>query len=111
MGDTKIEKIKDQLARAKNALANIKEHTEHASALGMSAIMTAAGGSAAAVLDVKMATIPGTEIDSKLAVGSTLCALALFDVAGDYSEQLNALGAGMLAVSAHEATKKALEAA
>ena len=56
-----------------------------------------------------MPKVPGTDIDSKLAVGSALCALALFDVAGDMSEQVNSVGAGMLAVAAHEATKAALQ--
>lgn len=107
--ETKLEQVKNQLARAKAALGNIKEHAEHASQLGMTAILTSVGGAGAAVLDVKMPKVPGTDIDSKLAVGSALCALALFDVAGDMSEQINSVGAGMLAVAAHEATKKALE--
>lgn len=110
MAETKLERLNAQLDRAKHALANVKEQAEHATMLGMHSLLTASGGAAAAVLDAKMPHVPGTQVDSKLAVGSALCALALFDVAGDMSEQLNSVGAGMLAVAAHEATKKALGA-
>jgi hypothetical protein len=109
MADSKIEKLNTQLHRAKQALSNVKEQAEHAVSLGMDALLTSTGGAAAAVLDEKMPKVPGTEVDSKLALGSALCAMALFDVAGEYSAQLNALGAGMLAVSAYDMTREALK--
>lgn len=108
--ETKLEQVKTQLQRAKHALANVREQAEHAVSLGTTALLTSAGGAGAAVLDVKMPKIPGTEVDSKLAVGSAFCAMALFDMGGEYSEQLNAIGSGMLAVSAYDAAKKALNA-
>lgn len=92
--------------KSKRFRANIKEHSERGSKIVVGAVLTGAGGAAAAVLDAKMPTIAG--MPSKVAVGGALVSLALLDVAGDYGEQLTELGSGMLAVAAYEQTQKAL---
>ena len=53
----------------------------------------------------------GTEIDAPLAIGLGLQAVALTDMAGEYSDEANAVGAGMLAVVAAREVESAVIAA
>ena len=94
--------------RFKNFRNSIKEHSEHASKVITGTLLTAGGGAIAAALDEKMPVMPVIGGDSKLVIGGALVAAALLDVAGDYGEQMTEIGAGILAVVAHEQTKKAL---
>lgn len=105
-----ISKIKEQYERARAQIARIRENAEHVAELGTDAIITTAGGAAAGVLAVKMPKIPGTEIDSGLAIGTLACGIALTGAAGKMARQVNAFGAGLLAVEAAKATEKALAA-
>lgn len=108
MAETSMTKMKHQLERAKAALTNVKEDVERASIMGTNSLVTIAGGAAAGVLAAKMDKVPGTEIDSTLALGTVLCGMALVGAGGKMGDQLNAFGSGLLAVEAFKATQKAL---
>jgi len=105
-----ISKMKHQLERAKNAVSNMREDAERAVEMGTNTLLTTAGGAVGGVLAAKMPVIPGTEINSCLAIGTITAGLALVGAGGKMGNQLNALGSGLLAVEAYEATKKALSA-
>lgn len=68
--------------------------------------MTAAGGAGAAVLDRQLPTIAG--IESKLIVGAGLTMIGVTELAGDYSDEVLAMGSGMLAVTTYQMTTSAL---
>ncbi len=102
-------KANDAIEKYKRFRANIQEHSEHASRVVMGTVLTAGGGVVAALLDEKMPEMPVIGGDSKLVIGGLLVSAALMDVAGDYGEQMTELGSGILAVVAHEHTKKALQ--
>lgn len=94
--------------RAEKTLKNMREQTKHAAKLGTHGIMTAAGGVAAGVLQVKMPMIPGTNIPSDIAIGSACVLAAMLDLADGFDEQLNAFGSGLLAVGAARETVNVL---
>lgn len=94
-----------QLARAKAALSSMRESTKHAAKLGTAAVLTAVGGAAAGVLAVKMPTIAGGKVPTDFAIGTLLVGLAAADMFDGYDEQLNALGAGLLAAAAARETQ------
>lgn len=104
---TKEQAVKS-LERAKATLKSLREEGQRVAKLGVHAGLTVVGGVGAGVLAVKMPKVPGTDIDSDLALGGLLCAVALADVAGDWSDELNAMGAGMLAAGVARETQKAL---
>lgn len=102
---TKAQEIQAKYNRFRT---NIKEHSERGAKVISGSLLTAGGGALAAVLDEKMATIPGLNVDSKLVVGAALVSASVLDLAGDYGEQMTEVGSGLLAVVAYDATKKAL---
>jgi len=67
-------------------------------------LLTVGGGAAAGVLSVKMPKIPGTQLDSDVAIGTACVLLALMDVADGYDAELNAFGSGLLAAAAARET-------
>lgn len=102
------EQLAQRLDRAKAMLKSAKMEGQRMAELGAHAALTAGGGIASGIVSVKMPKLPGTDIDTDLAIGGGLCALALLDVGGDWSDELNAFGAGMLAAGAARETQKAL---
>lgn len=94
---------------AETKLKSIKEHTKHAAKLGTHGVLTAAGGVAAGVLQVKMPVIPGTNIPSDVAIGAGCVLAAMLDLADGFDDQLNAFGSGMLAVAAARETATILQ--
>lgn len=99
---------KEKFHRAKNQIQNMREEVERGVEMMTDSVVTATGGAVNAVLESKMPKLPGTEIDSGLALGALACGLASFGGAGDYSRQLNCLGSGILAVEAYKQTQKML---
>lgn len=89
---------------AENKLKSIRESTKHAAKLGTHGVLTAAGGVAAGVLQVKMPMIPGTNIPSDLAIGAGCVLASMLDLADGYDDQLNSFGSGLLAVAAARET-------
>jgi hypothetical protein len=100
--------LASQLARARAALSNMRETTKHAARLGTNAVMTAVGGAAAGVLAVKLPTILGGKVPTDFAIGTVLVGLAAADMFDGYDEQLNSLGAGLLAAAAARETQSHL---
>lgn len=94
------------LRALQNRFAHLKEDAQRIAKLGTGAALTVAGGAAAGVLAVKMPRVPGTEIQSDLALGSGLVGAALMGWAGAYAEQATSLGAGLLAVAASREVAK-----
>jgi hypothetical protein len=89
---------------AERKLKSIRESTKHAAKLGTHGVLTAAGGVAAGVLQVKMPVLPGTNIPSDLAIGAGCVLASMLDLADGYDEQLNSFGSGLLAVAAARET-------
>jgi hypothetical protein len=104
---TKAEAVQ-ALQSLKSRFAHLKEDAKRIAQLGTASALTVAGGAAAGVLAVKMPKLPGTEIQSDVALGSACVGVALMGWGDKYAEQLCSLGAGMLAVVAARETQKAL---
>ncbi len=102
---TKTEAV-EKLQRAQASLKRLREEGKRVAKQGTNVIMTAAGGAAAGILSVQMPKVPNTNVDTDLALGSVLVALGVADIAGEFSEQVTALGSGMLAAATARETRK-----
>lgn len=101
--------IVTKLQRIEAAAKNLRAKTKHATRLGSHALLGVVGGAASGAIYFKMAKIPGTQIDSDLAIGTLLVLAALADMADGYDDELAALGAGMLAGAAARETTMLLQ--
>ena len=114
-----VGELKDQLDRARTSMKNLREQGAQVTQRAVTSGITVGGGALVGFARGKWGegpdrkvTLLGTEIDAPLAIGLVLQGVALADMAGDYSDELNALGAGMLAVVvAHETEKAVLASA
>jgi hypothetical protein len=102
---------KDRAERMKASIARHREEARESAESLMGSFEVVAGGALAAVLDAKMPTIPGTEIETKTAVGIGLTLLGLsepFLKLGEVSRHLCNIGNGVNAVNVYEETKRML---
>ena len=113
-----VSELKDQLDRARTTATNLRKQTAQATGRAITSALTVGGGAAVGYMRGKWGegperrvTLLGTEIDAPLALGMGLQALALTDMAGEYSDQANSVGAGMLAVVAVAEVERAVIAA
>ena len=110
-----VSELKDQLERARTTAKNLREQTAQATGRAVQSALTVGGGAAVGYMRGKWGEgadrsvkLLGTEIDAPLALGMALQALALTDMAGEYSDEANAVGAGMLAVVAAGEVERAV---
>lgn len=106
-----IVSYKERFERMKGSLARHREDAKKSAESLVESVEVAAGGAIAAVLDSKMPMIPGTEIETKTAVGISLTLLGLsepFLKLGDVSKHLCSIGNGINAVNVYEQTKQML---
>ena len=111
-----IEKIKASLGpkqtaafeRIQSQLQNVKREAQRVTEVGVTSVVTVAGGAAAGVLAAKLPTLPGTQVPSDLALGIGCVGLAMMGAGGRNNEHLASFGSGLLAVKAYVETKKAL---
>jgi hypothetical protein len=101
---------KRALIAARNYIAHMKEHREEIGGRLATGAMVGAGAAFAAVLDAKLANIPGTSFPMKIAVGLVFAGIGCSEGAGKYSDQVAGLGFGMLGSEAYDITHKALTA-
>lgn len=86
--------------RLQNTIDRQRDKIREGARLGSGALITGLGGGVAAGwLQAKFPTIGNTSISSSGGVGMVLVFGALSGVLDDYSDELCALGAGMLAAS------------
>ena len=104
-----VSDLRQAVERYRNQLKAVKIEGQRMAVLGTHAVLTAGGGAIVGVLRVHAPKIGG-KIDTPLLVGSALCTAALLDIGGDYSDEMNALGAGMLAAVAATETEAMLRA-
>lgn len=110
MAETKsIASYRDDLARLKKRLTNIRAEGQRFAQLGANAVLMAGGGAASGVLRAKMPKLPGTDLDSDGVVGTILIGLAMADVAGDYSDEVASFGGGMVAARVSTVVEDALK--
>lgn len=102
---------KASVDRLKSRLASMREDAKHATRVGVGSLVVVGGGAAAGVITAKMPFLPGTQVPTAAAVGSALVAAAMTGMLDDQSDNLAALGAGMLAAIAARETEKMLKAA
>lgn len=97
---------REKLERARSTIRRVNQRVERKAQLTVHAAMTAAGGAGAAVLDRHMPTVAG--LDSKMVLGSALALAGVSEIAGQWSDEIMALGSGMLAVSTYQLAQSAL---
>lgn len=103
-----LSETRGKLERARGTIKNLKEEGRRVTRLATHSTLMAAGGVGAGVLRVKFPKIPGTDLPSDAALGTVMVLAATFDMAGDMSDELLAIGGGMLAASAADYTEKQL---
>jgi len=116
MSETRIAKMADKLESYAGKIKKLKEEGQEVAGRVIHSTLTVAGGAAVGATRAWFGDkhknyavkLPGTEIDAELAVGLALTGAAVTGVAGKYSDHLNSLGSGMLAVLAAEQTKDAI---
>jgi hypothetical protein len=112
-----IEKIKSGLSpkaqhvvsRLSAQMQRVKEESKRVTEVGVSSVVTVAGGAAAGALAAKMPTVPGSQVPSDIALGAGCVMLAMIGAGGKNNEHLASFGAGVLAVRAAKETEKALK--
>ena len=100
---------KERAERMKATMVRHKEEAKESAERMLESFEVVGGGVLAAVLDAKVPTVPGTEIETKTALGIGLTLLGLSDPflkLGDVSKHMLAIGNGINAVSAYEETKR-----
>ena len=105
---------KDRAERLKASMVRHKEEARESAERMLESFEVVGGGVLAAVLDQKLPNIPGTEIESKTAVGIGLTLLGLSDPflkLGEVSRHMLAIGNGINAVNAYEETKRLMSQA
>lgn len=108
--DMSPSEAKSALLRARHYMQRMRTNNEAIVGRVTVGAMVAAGGVAAAVLDQKMPTVPGTSFPTKAALGGICAAVGIADGAGKFSDQLAGFGFGLLGSLAEETAKKALAA-
>lgn len=111
-----IEKIKASLGpkqtaafeRIQSQLQNVKREAQRVTDVGVTSVVTVAGGAASGVLAAKMPVLPGTNVPSDLALGIGCVGLAMMGAGGKNNEHLCSFGSGLLAVKAAKEVEKAL---
>lgn len=112
-----IEKIKASLGpkqtaafeRIQNQLQNVKREAQRVTEVGVTSVVTVAGGAAAGVCAAKMPVLPGTNVPTDLALGIGCVGLAMMGAGGRNNEHLASFGSGILAVKAAKEVEKALK--
>lgn len=107
MALSSISEYKGALERARAQIRNYKEHGQRMTVLGSHTLLTASGGAISGVLRVKKPTI-ADKVPTDLLVGSAFCTAAMLDLGGDYSDELNAIGSGMIAAYTAREVEEAL---
>ena len=85
--------------RLKSSLAKARETTRETVRRGTGVAMVAAGGFAAGFIDERMPEVGG--LPTNLVMGGGLALAGIMDAAGDQSDLLCSLGAGVLAGAAY----------
>lgn len=110
-----ITKLADKLESAQNRLKRMKEKGEGVAVRGMRTVTIVAGGSAVGLIRALgndkggTAKVPGTQVDADLAMALVTTMAGLTEVAGKASDMVVDFGAGMLAVLAADAVRKATD--
>lgn len=102
------EELAVKLRRALGAIKKFKTEGEGILKMTMQSAAVVGGGVAAGILQVKMPHIPGTQIESELAVGLALTGMALIDTKAEWAQVANNAGSGMLACVAKDQVVKLL---
>lgn len=97
--------------RLKTRLASMREEAKHATKVGVTSLVVVGGGAAAGLISAKMPFLPGTNVPTAAAVGTALVAAAMTGILEDQSDNVAAIGSGMLAAMAARETEKILKAA
>lgn len=99
MAQTKsLAQMRTALTRAHSTISNLKEDTREATRRVVISTMTVAGGGVAGFMEAKYtAPVPGTSLQYAEVLAGGLLTLGVMEAAGDYSDELGALGAGMAA--------------
>lgn len=100
---------KEILNRYRSQIQRVKAEAERVADVGVSSVVTVAGGAASGVLAAKLPIVPGTSIPSDIALGVACVVGAMVGVGGKNNEHLASFGAGMLAVRAAAETGKMLK--
>jgi len=105
---SQLETLKEHAARLENRLKAVRVQGVAVAKRGTDAVATIAGGAAAGLAEAYMPTIPGTAIETDLAIGGALTAVGVFGLLGSMDDQVTDFGAGMLAVATARGLRKAL---
>lgn len=93
--------------RLENALAKTKEKLREGARLGSNSMIAGLGGGVmSGLVEAKYPNLLNTNVSTSGAAGAALVLLALTGYAGDYSDEIAALGSGMLAATISREAEK-----
>jgi sugar (pentulose or hexulose) kinase len=102
-------RAREVMSRVHGQLQRVKDEAKRVTEVGVSSVVTVAGGVASGALAAKLPLVPGTQVPSDIAVGAGCVLLAMMGAGGKNNEHLASFGSGMLAVRAAKETEKALK--
>lgn len=96
----------EKIERLTTQVKNLKLAGAKAARVGSLSVLTTAGGGFAGFVDAKISKIPNTNLDTAGIAGAVGVVLAVSDVFDNYSENVAAMAAGMLAYVGGRETKE-----
>jgi hypothetical protein len=95
-----------RVERLKSALSVARSHARESARIGTSALVTVSGGLAAGWINAKYPHFANTTVQTSTALGVVAIACALSGLCDEYSDEVAALGSGMLAANAADESEK-----
>lgn len=105
-----LSETRGRLERARAQVRSMKAEGARVTRLATHTTLASGGGAVAGYLKVKRPTvrIAGTQVNTAVGLGLVATLAASLDFAGDYSDELQAIGSGMLAKAAGDAVERNL---
>lgn len=102
-----ITETRGSLERARSTIKNMKLEGQRVTRLATHGVLMAAGGAVSGFLRVNLPVVPGTDdVATDVVLGSGLMLAATLDLGGSMSDEMLAIGGGMVAASTADYVEK-----
>ena len=105
---SQLEHLKAHAERLQSRLKAVQTQGVAVAKRGTSAVATVAGGATSGLIEVYLPKIPGTEIETDMALGGAITAIGVFGLLGQMDDVVTDYGSGIMACVTSRGLKKAL---